>query len=283
MKSPSARRSARAARRIVAQLLAESLVLAAAGGVAGLVLTVWAVRALTTLAPQDLPRGAAFSLNPAVLTFAVAVSLLTGIVFGLVPAVVASRTDVASLLKDLRRGDGSAGRGRAIRNVLVGAEVALSLILLAGAGLAMRSFDRLMHVDPGFDPSNVLTFTIRLPEARYSTFASEETFFRELNGRLHRPGVVSSGAIFQPPLSPGGFGGSFTIVGRPAGQDEGNAQVRPITTGLSRDAQDSVAGRPPSRTSGDRGGGPGVAVSARQPHAATGRTRIRSAGNFAST
>ncbi len=246
-------------RRIVAQLLAESLVLAAAGGVAGLVLTVWAVRALSTLAPQDLPRGVAFSLNPAVLTFAVAVSLLTGIVFGLVPAVVASRTDVASLLKDLRRGTGSAGRGRAIRNVLVSAEVALSLILLAGAGLAMRSFDRLMHVEPGFDPSHVLTFTIRLPEARYSTFASAETFFRELNGRLHRPGVVSSGAIFQPPLSPDGFGGSFTIVGRPAGQDEGNAQVRPVTTGYLETLRiPLLAGR--RVDSGDRGGAPGVAV-----------------------
>jgi putative ABC transport system permease protein len=246
-------------RRIVAQLLAESLVLAAAGGLAGLMLTVWAVQALSTLAPQDLPRGVAFSLNPAVLTFAVAVSLLTGIVFGLVPAVVASRTDVASLLKDLRRGTGSAGRGRAIRNVLVSAEVALSLILLAGAGLAMRSFDRLMHVDPGFDPSHVLTFTIRLPEARYSTFASAEAFFRELNGRLHRPGIVSSGAIFQPPLSPGGFGGSFTIVGRPAGHDEGNAQVRPVTAGCLETLRiPLLAGR--RVDSSDRGGGPGVAV-----------------------
>jgi len=218
-------------RRIVAQLLAESLVLAAAGGIAGLVLTVWAVRALSTIAPPDLPRGVAFSLNPTVLTFAVVVSLLTGIVFGLVPAVVASRSDVASLLKDLRKGSGSAGRGRTIRNVLVGAEVALSLILLAGAGLAMRSFDRLVRVDPGFDASRVLTFTIRLPGARYATAASEETFFRELNTRFRRPGIVSSGAIFLPPLSAGGFGGSFTIVGRPAGQDEGNAQVRPVTSG----------------------------------------------------
>ena len=109
------------------------------------------MRALTTIAPEDLPRGAAFSLNPTVLTFAVVVSLLTGIIFGLVPAIVASRSDLAGLLKDLRRGYGSAGRGRTIRNVLVGAEVALSLILLAGAGLAMRSLDRLMRVDPGFD------------------------------------------------------------------------------------------------------------------------------------
>jgi putative ABC transport system permease protein len=218
-------------RRILAQLLAESLVLAVAGGAAGLLLTVWAVRVLTTLAPEDLPRGAAFSLNPAVLTFAVVVSLLTGIVFGLVPAIVASRSDVAGLLKDLRRGSGSAGRGRTIRNVLVGAEVALSLILLAGAGLAMRSFDRLLRVDPGFDPSHVLTFTIRLPEARYSTVASDETFFREFNARLPRAGITSSGAIFLAPLSPDGFGGSFTIVGRPSGQDEGNAQVRPVTRG----------------------------------------------------
>ena len=232
-------------RRIVAQLLAESLVLAAAGGVAGLVLTVWAVRALSTLAPQDLPRGVAFSLDPAVLMFAVAVSLLTGIVFGLVPAVVASRADVASLLKDLRRGSGSAGRGRAIRNVLVGAEVALSLILLAGAGLAMRSFDRLMRVDPGFDPSHVLTFTIRLPEARYSTFAAAETFFRELNGRLHRPGVVSSGADLSAAPQPRRVR-RLVHDSRQAGrsgrrQRAGEAGDRR----LPRDRQDSVAGRPP--------------------------------------
>jgi len=246
-------------RRIVAQLLAESLVLAAAGGLAGLVLTVWAVRALSTIAPQDLPRGVAFSLNPTVLTFAVVVSLLTGIVFGLVPALIASRSDVASLLKDLRKGSGSAGRGRAVRNVLVGAEVALSLILLAGAGLAMRSFDRLVRVDPGFDASRVLTFTIRLPGARYPTAASEETFFRELNTRLRRPGVVSSGAIFQAPLSAGGFGGSFTIVGRPTGQDEGNAQVRPVTAGYLETLRiPLLAGR--RVEAGDRKGALPVAV-----------------------
>ena len=246
-------------RRILAQLLAESLVLAAAGGVAGLALTFWAVRALTTIAPEDLPRGAAFSLNPTVLTFAVVVSLLTGIVFGLVPAIVASRSDLAGLLKDLRRGYGSAGRGRTIRNVLVGAEVALSLILLAGAGLAMRSLDRLMRVDPGFDPSHVLTFTIRLPEARYSTVAAEETFFRELNSRLPRPGIISSGAIFQAPLSPGSFGGSFTIVGRPSGQDEGNAQIRPVTSGYLETLRiPLLAGR--RITSADRAGAAGVAV-----------------------
>jgi putative ABC transport system permease protein len=246
-------------RRIVAQLLAESLVLAAAGGAAGLVLSVWAVRALSSLAPADLPRGVGFSLNPSVLAFAVVTALLTGIIFGVVPAIVASRADVAGLLKDLRRGSGSPGRGRTIRNVLVGAEVALSLILLTGAGLAMRSFDRLMRVPPGFDPSHVLTFTIRLPEARYSTFASDERFFRDLNDRLRHPGITSSGAIFLPPLGAGGFGGSFTIVGRPKDSDEGNAQVRPVTSGYLETLRiPLLTGR--RIASSDRADGPGVAV-----------------------
>jgi putative ABC transport system permease protein len=162
-------------------------------------------------------------------------------------------------LKDLRKGSGSAGRGRTIRNVLVGAEVALSLVLLAGAGLAMRSFDRLVRVDPGFDASRVLTFTIRLPEARYPTVASEETFFRELNTRLRRPGIVSSGAIFLAPLTAGGFGGSFTIVGRPAGEDEGNAQVRPVTAGYLETLRiPLLAGR--RVEAGDRKGALPVAV-----------------------
>jgi putative ABC transport system permease protein len=246
-------------RRIVSQLLSESVVLAAAGGAAGLLLAVWAVHVLTVMAPQDLPRGTDFSLDPWVLTFALIVSLVTGILFGLVPAVVSSRADIVGFLKEMRRGPSGSGRGRALRNALVTIEVALSLILLAGAGLAMRSFERLTRVNPGFDPSHVLTFDVRLPEARYRSVPAIERFFREFDTRLAQVGVRAAGGIFLPPVSPGGFGGTFTIADKHDGENEGNAQVRPITPGYF------AALRIPLRagrvfTPLDRSGAPGVAV-----------------------
>ena len=244
--------------RIVSQLLAESLVLATAGGVAGLMLAFWAIHALAVIAPTDLPRGAEFSIDPPLLAFVVVVSLATGVLFGMVPALVSSRPDVAGFLKDARRGSGTSTRSGALRNALIAAEVALSLILLAGAGLSMRSFDRLSRVHAGFDPSNVLTFSVRLPEARYSTVAAAEQFFRDYTSRLRQPGVQSAGAIFLLPLSRGGFGGTFTILGKSADADEGNAQVRPVTPGYFEALRiPSVAGR--RVTDADRAGGPGVA------------------------
>jgi putative ABC transport system permease protein len=193
-----------------------------------------------------------------VLVFAIVVSLLTGIAFGLVPALASSRADLASFLKDMRRDSSTSGRGR-LRNVLVAAEVSLALVLLAGAGLAMRSFDRLSRVDPGFDSHNLLAFTIRLPEARYRTTAATEQFFRELTARLEQPGILSAAGIFLPPLSSGGFGGSFYRLDVPNGQEEGNAQVRPVTANYFETLRIPLeSGR--RITAQDRAGGPGVAV-----------------------
>jgi putative ABC transport system permease protein len=244
--------------RIVRQLLAESLLLSLASGAAGLLLAVWGVRLLVLAAPEDLPRAADFAVNPIVLGFAIVVSLLTGIAFGLVPALASSRADLASFLKDMRRDTSTAGR-RSVRNVLVSAEVALALVLLAGAGLAIRSFDRLSRVDPGFDAHDVLTFTIRLPEARYTTTAAAEQFFRELTTRLQQPGIQSAGGIFLPPLSDEGFGGTFYRIDTPGGQREGNAQVRPVTAKYLETLRiPLLAGRRVAPH--DRAGGPGVAV-----------------------
>jgi putative ABC transport system permease protein len=244
--------------RIVRQLLAESLVLSVASGAAGLLLAVWGVRMLMLVAPEDLPRGADFGINPMALVFAIVVSLLTGIAFGLVPALASSRADLASFLKDMRRDSSTSGRGR-LRNVLVAAEVSLALVLLAGAGLAMRSFDRLTGVHPGFDPHNVLAFTIRVPEARYRTAAATEQFFRELTTRLQQPGILSAAGIFLPPLSSGGFGGTFYRLDVPNGQEEGNAQVRPVTANYFETLRIPLeSGR--RITSQDHAGGPGVAV-----------------------
>jgi putative ABC transport system permease protein len=218
--------------RLVRQLLAESVVLSLAGGAAGLLLGSWGVRALMSVAPPDLPRAAGVSMDGSILVFSIVLSLIAGIVFGTAPAIVASRPDLTAFLKDVRRDGATAGgRGR-LRGALVAAQVALALVLLAGAGLAARSFDRLLHVDPGFQPGGVLTFRITLPDATYPTPASYTQFYRDYVERIRRaPGIVSAGAVSMPPVTRSGFGGSFTIYGRPEGADEGNAQVRSVTPG----------------------------------------------------
>jgi putative ABC transport system permease protein len=218
--------------RLVRQLLAESAVLSLAGGAVGLLLASWGVKALMAAAPADLPRAANVHMDAAILAFSVAVSILAGIVFGTVPAIVASRPDLTVFLRDAGR-DGRGGSARPrLRGALVTAQVALALVLLAGAGLAIRSFQRLTQVDPGFRTANVLTFDISLPQATYPTMASQAQFFRDFTERIQRmPGVAAAGAVMFPPVTRAGFGGSFTIYGRPPNADEGNAQVRSVTPG----------------------------------------------------
>jgi putative ABC transport system permease protein len=219
-------------RRLIGQLLAESVVLSLAGGAAGLLLGSWGVRALMAVAPPDLPRAGAVQMDATVLIFSILLSILAGVVFGTVPAIVASRPDLSIFLKDVRRDGGSSGGRRGLRGALVAAQVALALVLLTGAGLAIRSFDRLMRVDPGFQTANVLTFRVNLPDAVYPTMASQTRFFRDYTERIRQmPGVTAAGAVSFAPLARSGFGGSFTIYGRPEGADEGNAQVRSITPG----------------------------------------------------
>jgi putative ABC transport system permease protein len=167
-----------------------------------------------------------------VLLFSVALSLLAGIFFGTVPALVGSRPDLTVFLKDVRRDGGSTGGRRRVRAVLVAAQVALALILLAGAGLAVRSLNRLLHVDPGFEAGNVITLRIALPEGPYPTMASTVQFYRDYVDRLRQqPGILAAGAVSIAPVTRAGFGGTFTIYGRPEGNDEGNAQVRSTTPG----------------------------------------------------
>ncbi len=219
-------------RRLIRQLLAESVVLSLAGGAAGLLLGSWGVRALMAVAPPDLPRAGAVQMDATVLIFSILLSILAGVVFGTVPAIVASRPDLSIFLKDVRRDGGSSGGRRGLRGALVASQVALALVLLTGAGLAIRSFDRLMRVDPGFQTANVLTFRVSLPDAAYPTMASQTRFFRDYTERIRQvPGVTAAGAVSFAPLARSGFGGSFTIYGRPEGADEGNAQVRSITPG----------------------------------------------------
>jgi putative ABC transport system permease protein len=218
--------------RLVRQLLAESVALSLAGGAAGLLLASWGVRALMTVAPADLPRATAIQMDTSVLAFSIGLSILAGVLFGTVPAVIASRPDLAVFLRDVRRDGGSSGGRRRLRHVLVAAQVALALVLLTGAGLAIRSFQRLTQVDPGFRTENVISVRLTLPEATYPMLESQARFFRDYVERVQGlPGVKAAGAVSIAPVTRAGFGGSFTIIGRPEGEDEGNAQIRSVTAG----------------------------------------------------
>jgi putative ABC transport system permease protein len=225
--------------RIIRQLLTESVLLAACGGAVGLLTAVWGLDLLVSMAPSDIPRLGEIALDARVVAFTAIVSLLTGILFGLVPALQMSRTDPGDTLKEGGR-SGAAGRRRAFGNLLIVAEVALSLVLLVGAGLLVNSFARVHASMPGFNPDRVLTMRIAPPEAKYSTFERGEAFYADLYARLREtPGVRSVGATNALPLS--GFGGdrSFYIEGRsPARpEDQPDEEVRFVTAAYFRTMQ----------------------------------------------
>jgi putative ABC transport system permease protein len=202
--------------RIVGQLLTESLVLAVAGGVAGVLLAVWGVELLRTL-PADVPGLAEARLDARVLFFAVVVSLLTGVVFGLAPALQTARGSVYTHLKEgARSASASLGRQR-LRQFLVAGEIALALVLLTGAGLLLRSFERLQKVQLGFDSERVLTAKLGLYDARYQPFSNYVSFFNRLLGDLAPiPGVEAAGMISSAP-----FDGSNTSMHVRLEQDGG--------------------------------------------------------------
>jgi predicted permease len=216
--------------RIARQILTENLVLAVGGGIVGIALAVLGTRALVALAPGDLPLVHAVHVDGAVLSFSLAVTLLSGMAFGIVPALQASRQGIESRLRSGSRGL-SLGSAR-LRRVLVVTEVALAMTLLAGAGLLVRSLAHLSAVDPGFRTDHLGTFSVTLSPVRYPDAARQEQFARELETRLERlPGVTSAGASFALPLTNSGFGFTFAIGGRPevSGPDEPRAQVRVVT------------------------------------------------------
>jgi putative ABC transport system permease protein len=205
--------------RVVRQLLTESLLLSALGGAAGLLLAACAVDWLVQLLPEGFPRASEVGVSFAVLGFTCAVSLLTGIIFGLVPALQSARTDMNEVLKAGGKGSGEEGRGR---RVLVVAEVALSLMLLVGAGLMLKSFWRLTNVNPGFVPDNLLTMNVSLPNTKYPPGKQEVVnFFRGLQERLSAiPGVQSVSGVSRLPVSGIAPHGELMIEGRPFAQGE---------------------------------------------------------------
>ena len=202
--------------QIVRQLLTESVLLGIAGGALGLLLAVWCIDALTALAPAGLPRVADVHLDARVLLFTVGVSLVTGVLFGLAPALSASRPDLAGAMKDGSRGSAH-GHGR-LRKTLVVIEVAVSLLLLVGAGLMVRSFARLRAVDPGFRADHLLTMRMALPvplgdetDADHDRYVS---FFARAQERLRTlPGVRSVGASTILPFAHSNEVYSFNIEG----------------------------------------------------------------------
>ncbi|HKR11321.1 MAG TPA: ABC transporter permease [Pyrinomonadaceae bacterium] len=191
--------------RIVGQLLTESLLLSLAGGAIGLLLAVWGNSLLISLIPRDVPRIDNAGVDANILLFTFGISVVTGLIFGLVPALQASRFDLNKSLKDGTRGmTAGAGQNR-LRSLLVVSEVAMALVLLVGAALLMKSFTRLLHVEPGFNPDNVLTMELQLADLEPSRYAREEeraAFFQRLMDRLKAmPGVENAGGVLSLPLS----------------------------------------------------------------------------------
>ena len=201
--------------RIVFQLLAESLTMAAAGGILGLVLAWGGVGLLTRLGSATIPRLAQARLDWRVFLFALAVSAVTGMLFGLAPALQVSTANPQAALIEGGRGSTAARSSRLLRNGLVVSEVALASLVLIAAGLLMRSFVRLRAVDPGFQPSNLLT--LRLPLSPNAPIERRVALLNRLSGRIAvLPGVRSVGAVNNLPLTGLGVGTTFAVDGRPA-------------------------------------------------------------------
>jgi putative ABC transport system permease protein len=195
--------------RLARQLLTESIVLALAGGFVGLAITPWVLQGLVAVAAKSLPRAVHTGIDGRVLALAAVASLATGILFGLAPALQAARKRRFDGLKSGRSTEGK--QPKRLRSILVICETALSLLLVAAAGLLLRSFAQILKVDPGFRPDNVLTLRIALPDAVYSKPEQVRGFYSELLDRVQRlPGVQSVGAVSALPL--GGQGGSGTTT-----------------------------------------------------------------------
>ena len=218
--------------RIVAQLLAESVVLGTIAGAAGLALAYGGLQLLRNYGERSVPRLEDIQLDTPVLAFTAIVAIGSGMLFGLLPALRASRSDLAETLKEGSRGSVGRTRGEGMRSALVIAEVMLSLILMVGAGLLMRSFARLQRVDTGFDPRGVLLVPFRLPETSYPDPAQTTATFAALEERVRAmPGVEAAAEITSAPFGGPNSGLAFVRLDRPiaARQQAPDADYRVIT------------------------------------------------------
>ena len=221
--------------RVIRQLLTESVLLSVIGGLCGLALARWTVTALLALAPANLTHSTNIQVDSRIYVFAMALSMMTGILFGMAPALVTSRADLIGALRgDSRTGIGAGGH---LRSWLVGAEVAISIVLLAGAMLLFRSLVGFETLNPGLDPSNLLTFRVSIPAARYQEIPRRTQFFENAIEQMEQlPGVRSVSAVMFPPFSGPGYGTWVNIEGRPPAKpgQELLAFIRSVMPGYFR-------------------------------------------------
>ncbi len=219
--------------RLTRQLLTESVLLALAGGALGSLLAAWGVPALLVLSPRNLPDAAAVRPDAAVLAFTLGVSLLAGLLFGAIPALHLARADVHESLKEGGRGAVGDRRSLRLRRSLVVTTVALALTLLAGAGLLIRSFSRLVGVDPGFQPDHLLTFGVSLPAGQYPNDTVQGAVLERIGAALARvPGVVAAGGTSNIPFGGNWSSASFNVEGYqpPTGTPQPWGDMRAVTT-----------------------------------------------------
>ncbi len=246
-------------RRIVCQLLTESVLLSVTGGAAGLLVAQWLIGVLRAAAPEDMGLDASFHLDPLVLVFALIVSLVTGVCFGLIPALYASRSNLSAPLKgDWKSWFGAASRTR-LHSLLVAGEMALSLVLLAAAGLVVKDLIVVLHMNTGLRVDHVLTFYLDPPNGRYQTPQRSHALYDQLQASLKRaPGIDAVATVDTLPMTGGMTGGSFEIDGRPKPADWVDTLVQynsaspgyframgiPVLLGRDFDEQDAPASMP---------------------------------------
>ena len=247
--------------RLLGQLLTESLILAAAGGVGGLLLARWSLHSIVRIEALHLPRATEIRPDSIVFGFTLGLSVVTAVLFGLLPSLSISRPDLSDIMRDNVGASRVASKLFGSRGLLVVGQIALSTVLLIGAVLLLRSFSRLHSVDPGFRPSNLLTFRLALPRARYDTDAKKESLFQQLVGRLAvTPGVQDVSAALSLPTKKPIYTNIMKVEGvRLADEDYGLTDIQlqsvtpgyfqtlgiPLRQGREFTEQDNVSGAPP--------------------------------------
>jgi len=217
--------------RLVRQLLTESVLLSTSGGAIGLLIALWGIAPLVALVPADLNGVKNIQIDGLVLGFTIAVSLLTGLLFGIVPAWQSTGGQLSEALKEGGRSGSQGPRRNRVRSILVVSEITLSLVLLIGAGLMIKSFIRLSQVDPGFQTSNILTMRLSLPPADYQSLPKRRLLVQQVVSRLQAiPGVNAAAAISRLPLTVGNSSRNVSIEGRPTDpNDTPSADYRVIS------------------------------------------------------
>ena len=221
-------------RRLIQQLLTESLLLSIVGGALGLIFAYWGLKAITTVGPANIPRLSEVRIDARVVLFTLAVSLVTAIVSGLKPALQATKPEINDWLKEGQRSGGDQSSGKRARNWLVVTEMALALILLVGAGLLIKSFLKMWQLQPGFNPNNVLTMAISPSPPKYNNRRDLVSLCQRLSEQLQStPGVEAVGVVNQLPFSGRNLGLNFSVIGRaaPRSEETATANFRLVSPG----------------------------------------------------